>query len=95
MLAENFTAEFLRVWLKDHINTWPRLAQIHARMELDELVTFALGKRDVMKLVNIDRLSKSMHVSIQDQMAAISKNMVQTITPNASKTIHNDTTSFQ
>ena len=95
-VAENFTAEFLRVWLKDHINTWSRLAQIHARMELDELVTFALGKRDVMKLVNIDRLSKSMHVSIQDQMAAISKNMVQTtVTPNACTTLPTNTTSFQ
>lgn len=91
-VAENFTAEFFRVWLKDRIKTWPRLKQIHERMELDEDITYVTGKRDVMKLVNIDRHHKSMHVSVQDQVAAISNDLVK---PTVAPTLPTDTTSFQ
>ena len=69
------------------------LAQIYARIKLDEGITFALGRRDVMKLVIIDRLSKSMHVSIQYQLTTISKGMVQnTVTSISSASLPSDTT---
>jgi hypothetical protein len=93
--AENFTVEFFRVWLKDRIKTWSRLKQIHERMELDEDITYAAGKRDVMKLVNIDRHSASMHASIQDQVKAIPNDLVKPAVTTPSTSLPTDTASFQ
>lgn len=53
-VADNCTAVFFRVWLKERIQTWPRLTQIYSRMWLDDDITCDAGKRDVIKLVNID-----------------------------------------
>lgn len=94
--AVNFTAEFFRVWLKDRIKEWPRLASIHSAMELNDNTTFDQGKTMVMIVVDNERRAQAIKMTTADHINAISRSGVM-LTDNPAPTVlaPTDMTSFQ
>lgn len=96
MPAVNFTAEFFRVWLKDRIKEWSRLASIHSAMELNNNVTFDQGKTMVMIVVDNERRAQAIKMTTADHINAISRSGVM-LTGDPAPTVlaPTDMTSFQ
>ena len=68
---EVYGDNFYRVWLKDHIKNWSRLATILTDMELHDTITFAEGQGLVMTLVDIDREARGLQTSTTEHIKAI------------------------